>query len=73
LHFQPSEDDDAILGQNLHLIRPDPRHVDSWFLSGFLATDGPRPRQMRRAGRIFGVAAPDLFCMWEEFKNSEVG
>ena len=32
-----AEDDGAILGRGLYLIRPDPERIDPWFLSGFLA------------------------------------
>jgi hypothetical protein len=32
------EDQGAILGRGLHLIRPDPARIDSWFLSGFLTS-----------------------------------
>jgi SAM-dependent methyltransferase len=32
-----AEDDGAILGRGLYLIRPDPDRIDPWFLSGFLA------------------------------------
>jgi len=32
------EDDQAILGRSLHLIRADPGCIDPWFLSGFLAS-----------------------------------
>jgi SAM-dependent methyltransferase len=34
------EDEEAILGRNLHLIRPDPGRIDPWFLSGFLTSTG---------------------------------
>src|SRR5699024_6912489 len=30
-------DDGSLLGAPLHLVRPDPAHVDPWFLAGFLA------------------------------------
>lgn len=39
-------DEGAILGRGLHLIRPDPERMDSWFLSGFLSS----PVNVRRAG-----------------------
>jgi hypothetical protein len=32
------EDEEAILGRGLHLIRADPGRIDPWFLSGFLAS-----------------------------------
>jgi N-6 DNA Methylase len=32
------EDEESILGRNLHLVRPDPDRIDPWFLSGFLAS-----------------------------------
>jgi hypothetical protein len=32
------EDEDAVLGRGLHLIRADPGRIDPWFLSGFLAS-----------------------------------
>jgi hypothetical protein len=32
------DDDGAILGRGLHLIRPDPERLDSWFVSGFLSS-----------------------------------
>ena len=32
------EDEQAILGRGLHLIRADPGRIDPWFLSGFLAS-----------------------------------
>ncbi|MFD0772854.1 hypothetical protein ACFQZ2_02835, partial [Streptomonospora algeriensis] len=39
-------DEGAVLGRNLHLLRPDPEHVDPWFLAGFLAESA----NLRRAG-----------------------
>jgi hypothetical protein len=30
------EDDGALLGRGLYLIRPDPERIDPWFLAGFL-------------------------------------
>lgn len=33
-----AEDEQAILGRGLHLIRADPRRIDPWFLAGFLAS-----------------------------------
>jgi SAM-dependent methyltransferase len=41
-------DEDAVLGRGLHLIRPDPRRVDSWFLAGFLT--GPANIQQASYG-----------------------
>lgn len=32
------EDEEAILGRGLHLIRGDPGRIDPWFLAGFLAS-----------------------------------
>jgi len=32
------EDEEAVLGRGLHLIRADPDRIDPWFLSGFLAS-----------------------------------
>jgi predicted DNA-binding transcriptional regulator AlpA len=34
------EEEGAVLGRGLHLIRPDPERLDSWFLSGFLSSPG---------------------------------
>ena len=34
------QDDGAVLGRGLHLIRPDPERLDPWFLSGFLSSPG---------------------------------
>jgi SAM-dependent methyltransferase len=31
------QDEDAVLGRGLHLVRPDPERADSWFLAGFLS------------------------------------
>jgi hypothetical protein len=33
-----AEDEEAILGRSLHLIRADPGRIDPWFLSGFIAS-----------------------------------
>jgi SAM-dependent methyltransferase len=33
-----AEDEEAILGRSLHLIRADPARIDPWFLSGFVAS-----------------------------------
>jgi SAM-dependent methyltransferase len=32
------EDEEAVLGRGLHLIRADPGRIDPWFLAGFLAS-----------------------------------
>lgn len=37
----------ALLGNPLHLVRPDPAHIDPWFLAGFLADED----NLRRAGQ----------------------
>ncbi len=41
-----TEDAEAVLGRNLHLLRPDPDHLDSWFLAGFLGAS----TNLRQAG-----------------------
>ncbi|MGX5186572.1 N-6 DNA methylase [Streptomyces avermitilis] len=33
------EDEGALLGPQVHLFRPDPARLDSWFLAGFLGAD----------------------------------
>jgi SAM-dependent methyltransferase len=50
------EDEEAVLGRNLHLIRPNPHHVDSWFLKGFLAT----PDNFQRASYGSTVTRIDI-------------
>lgn len=47
---------DAVLGPNLHLLRPDPATLDPWFLAGFL-TD---PAQARRAGYGSSIVRVDV-------------
>ncbi|MGC0423207.1 N-6 DNA methylase [Embleya sp. AB8] len=47
---------DAVLGPNLHLLRPDPATLDPWFLAGFL-TD---PAHARRAGYGAGIVRVDV-------------
>lgn len=37
----------ALLGNQLYLVRPDPAHLDAWFLAGFLADED----NLRRAGQ----------------------
>ena len=37
----------ALLGNPLYLVRPDPAHIDAWFLAGFLADED----NLRRAGQ----------------------
>ena len=37
----------AVLGNPLYLVRPDPAHIDAWFLAGFLADED----NLRRAGQ----------------------
>jgi hypothetical protein len=39
------EDDGAVLGRGLYLIRPDPDRIDPWFLAGFLGS----PANLRQA------------------------
>jgi hypothetical protein len=40
-----AQDDGAMLGRGLHLVRPDPNRVDPWFLAGFLG----HPANVQRA------------------------
>ncbi|WP_017571594.1 N-6 DNA methylase [Nocardiopsis halotolerans] len=46
----------ALLGLNLHLLRPDPAHIDAWFLAGFLEDED----NLRRAGQGSTVIRVDL-------------
>ncbi|MFE3203967.1 N-6 DNA methylase [Embleya sp. NPDC059237] len=46
----------AVLGPNLHLLRPDPAALDPWFLAGFL-TD---PAHARRAGYGSSIVRVDV-------------
>ncbi|MBR8743512.1 N-6 DNA methylase [Nocardiopsis sp. MG754419] len=46
----------AHLGLNLHLLRPDPAHIDPWFLAGFLEDED----NLRRAGQGSTVIRVDL-------------
>lgn len=39
------EDDGAVLGRGLYVIRPDPERIDPWFLAGFLSS----PANLQRA------------------------
>jgi hypothetical protein len=48
------DDEGAILGRHLHLLRPDPDRLDPWFLAGFLAD----PANLRRGG--YGSSLPRL-------------
>jgi hypothetical protein len=50
------EDAGACLGANLHLLRPDPAHIDPWFLAGFLDDEDTR----RRPGNGSAVTRVDL-------------
>ncbi len=50
------EDEEAILGRGLHLIRADPGRIDSWFLSGFLAS----PASMQQASYGSTVTRVDV-------------
>ncbi|MYW01637.1 N-6 DNA methylase [Streptomyces sp. SID3343] len=45
---------DAVLGPNLHLLRPDPGTLDPWFLAGFL-TDPAHARQATYGSSIVRV------------------
>ncbi|MDB4872421.1 MAG: methylase, partial [Gemmatimonadales bacterium] len=49
-----TQDEGALLGRHLHLLRPDPDRLDPWFLAGFLAA----PANVRRAG--YGSTLPRL-------------
>lgn len=42
-----ASDAGALLGNPLYLVRPDPTHIDAWFLAGFLADED----NLRRAGQ----------------------
>ncbi|WP_433700865.1 N-6 DNA methylase [Nocardiopsis sp. CA-288880] len=46
----------ALLGLNLHLLRPDPAHIDTWFLAGFLDDED----NLRRAGQGSTIVRVDL-------------
>ncbi|MFB8766132.1 N-6 DNA methylase [Nocardiopsis alba] len=46
----------ALLGLNLHLLRPDTAHIDPWFLAGFLEDED----NLRRAGQGSTVIRVDL-------------
>jgi SAM-dependent methyltransferase len=46
----------AFLGANLHLLRPNPAHVDPWFLAGFLEDED----NLRRAGLGSTIVRVDL-------------
>ncbi|WP_047869769.1 N-6 DNA methylase [Nocardiopsis sp. RV163] len=46
----------TLLGLNLHLLRPDPAHIDPWFLAGFLEDED----NLRRAGQGSTVIRVDL-------------
>lgn len=46
----------ALLGLNLHLLRPDTAHIDPWFLAGFLQDED----NLRRAGQGSTVVRVDL-------------
>ncbi|WP_017586980.1 N-6 DNA methylase [Nocardiopsis ganjiahuensis] len=46
----------AVLGANLHLLRPDPAHIDPWFLAGFLEDED----NLRRAGLGSTIVRVDL-------------
>ncbi|WP_432048179.1 N-6 DNA methylase [Streptomyces asiaticus] len=48
-------DAQALLGRNLHLLRPDPSRLDSWFLAGFLAD----PANVQRASQGSSVVRVD--------------
>lgn len=50
------EDAGALLGDNLHLLRPDPAHLDPWFLAGFLEDED----NLRRAGLGSSIVRVDL-------------
>ncbi|WP_160050511.1 N-6 DNA methylase [Nocardiopsis sp. FR4] len=50
------EESGALLGANLHLLRPDPAHVDPWFLAGFLEDED----NLRRAGLGSTIVRVDL-------------
>jgi SAM-dependent methyltransferase len=51
-----NEDEEAILGRGLHLIRSDPGRIDPWFLSGFLAS----PASIQQASYGSTVTRIDL-------------
>lgn len=46
----------ALLGHSLYLVRPDPDHIDPWFLAGFLQDED----NMRRAGHGSSVLRVDF-------------
>lgn len=46
----------ALLGLNLHLLRPDAAHIDPWFVAGFLEDED----NLRRAGQGSTVIRVDL-------------
>ncbi|MDT0330014.1 N-6 DNA methylase [Nocardiopsis lambiniae] len=46
----------VLLGLNLHLLRPDPAHIDPWFLAGFLDDED----NLRQAGQGSLITRVDL-------------
>ena len=50
------EEDGALLGPNIHLLRPDPEQVDPWFLAGFLQSS----EALRSASSMSGMHRFDV-------------
>jgi hypothetical protein len=47
-------------GPGVHLIRPDPAHLNAWFLAGFLLSPGTPPRPAGSRVDVRQLAAPLL-------------
>jgi SAM-dependent methyltransferase len=50
------EEGGALLGPNIHLVRPDPEQIDPWFLAGFLQSS----EAMRTASSMSGMHRFDV-------------
>ena len=47
-------------GPGVHVIRPDPAHLNSWFLAGFLLSPGTPPRPAGSRVEVRQLEAPLL-------------